>query len=92
MGARTAQGIATYWARLESLSPIQICDEVCVCRLDKTYQADNKRVTLNIVSSQKRLFVLEALSQNRCRVQVWTAPPTAMERELQVFLEDLLKT
>ena len=28
VGTRTAQGIATYWARLEPLSPTQICDEV----------------------------------------------------------------
>ena len=53
MGSRTAQGIATYWARLERLSPTQICDEVRFCRLDKTYKADVKRITLNIVSPEK---------------------------------------
>ena len=39
VGTRTAEGIATYWARLEPLSPTHICDEVPLCRLDKTYKA-----------------------------------------------------
>ena len=77
---------------LEPLSPIQICDEARFCRLDKTYKADIKRVTLNIVSPEKRLLVLEELSQTESERKCGRAPPTAKERELQVFLEDLLKT
>ena len=92
VGARTAQGIAACWARLEPLSPMQICDEVRFCRLHKTYKADIKRVTLNIVSPEKRLLVLEALSQTESERKYGRAPPTALERELQAFLEDLLKT
>ena len=56
----------------------QICDEVRFCRLDKTYKADIKRITLNIVSPEKRLLVLEALGQTeaernygRLRPQPW---------------------
>ena len=41
--ARTAQGTAAYWT--------QICDEVRFCRLDKTYKADIKRVTLGPTDS-----------------------------------------
>ena len=92
MGTRTAQGIATYWARLEPLSPTQICNEVRFCRLDKKYKADIKRITLNIVSTEKRLLVLEALGQTEAERKYGRSPPTAMERELQTFLEDLLKT
>ena len=44
-------------ADLEPLSLMQICDEVRSCRLDKSYKADIKRVTLNIVSPEKRLLV-----------------------------------
>ena len=55
-------------------------------------QADVKRITLNIVSPEKRLLVLEALSQTEVERKYGRAPPTAMERELQTFLEDLLKT
>ena len=91
VGARTAQGIATYWAQLEPLSPMQICDEVRFCRLDKTYKAD-KRIRRNIVSQGKRLLVLEALSQTESERKYGRAPPTAMERALQAFLEGLLKT
>ena len=43
VAATTAQGIAAYWARLEPLSPLQICDEVRFCGLDKTYKADISR-------------------------------------------------
>ena len=92
VGARTAQGMATYWARLEPLSPMQICDEVRFYRLDKTYKADIKRVTLNIVSLEKRLLVLEALNQTESERKNGRPPPTAMEKELQAFLVDMLNT
>ena len=89
-GARTAQGTVTYWARLEPLSPMQICDEVRFCTLDKPCKADIK--TLNIVSPEKQLLVLEALSQTESECNCGRVPPTAMEGELQAFLEGLLKT
>ena len=92
VGTRTAQGSTTYWARLEPLLPNQIFDEVRFCRLDKTYKADIKRITLNIVSPEKRLLVLEALVQTEAERKYERAPLTAMERELQGFLVDLLKT
>ena len=63
MGTRTAQGLSTYWAPLEPLVPKQIFDEVRSCRLDKTYKADVKRITLNTASPEKRPFVLEAFGQ-----------------------------
>ena len=58
----------------------------------KTYKADAKRITLNIVSPERRLLVLEALSQTESERKYGRAPPTAMDRELQAFLEELLKT
>ena len=67
---------------------MQVCDEVRFCRLDKTHKADIKRITLNIVSPEKWLFVLKALSQKEAERNHGRAPPTAMERELQTFLED----
>ena len=70
-----------FCARLEPLLPTQICDEVRFCRLDKTYKADVKRVTLNIVSPEKRLLVLEALCHTEAERKYGRAPPTAMERE-----------
>ena len=79
VGTRTATSLSTCWARLEPLSPDQICDEVRICRLDKTYKATVHRV-------------LEALGQTEAERKYGRAPPTAMERELQVFLEDLPKT
>ena len=54
--------------------------------------ADIKRITLNIVSPEKRLLALEALGQTEAEREYGRAPPTAMERELQGFLENLLKT
>ena len=78
VGARTAQGIATYWARLEPPSPTQMCDEVRFCKLDKTYKADIKIITLNIVSPEKRLLVLEALGQTEAERKYGWSLPTAM--------------
>ena len=91
MSPRTAQGHSTYWDRLVFLLPNQICDEVRLCRLHKTYKADVKRIKLNIVSPEKRLFVLVALGRTEEEPKYGRAPPTAIERELQTFLEDLLK-
>ena len=54
-------------------------NEVRFCRLDKTSNADIKRVTLNIVSLEKRLPVLEAVSQIESERKYGRAPPTAME-------------
>ena len=48
--------------------------------------------TLNIVSPERGLLVLEALGQTEAERKYGRAPPTAVKRELQVFLEDLLKT
>ena len=59
---------------------------------DRTYKADIKSITLNIVSPEKRPFVLEALDQTEAERKYGRAPPTAMESELQAFLDDLLKT
>ena len=70
VGARTAQSIASYCVRLELFLPMQICDEVRFCRLDKTHTADVKRVTLNIVDPEKRQLVLEAFSQLEAEWQV----------------------
>ena len=54
MGARTAQGTATYWARLEPLSPMQICDEVRFCFLGEA--APRSRSTQpNRVRAQVRM-------------------------------------
>ena len=67
----------------------------CRTRFDSassTYKGDIKRITLKILSPEKRLLVLGALGQTEAERKYGRAPPTGMERELQVFLEDLLKT
>ena len=79
VGTRTAQGLSTYWARLEPFLPNQIGDEVRFCKLNKTYKAEIKRITLNIVSPEKRLLVLEVLGQTEAERKYGRAPPTAME-------------
>ena len=53
VGARNGTAHGDFSARLEPPSPMQICDEVRFCRLDKTYKADIKRVTLNIPSAPR---------------------------------------
>ena len=44
------------------------------------------------MSPEKRLLVLEALGQTEAERKYGRAAPSAMEREPQTFLEDLLKT
>ena len=81
VGARTARRLTgPDWSRSHQCRFATRC---VFCRLDKTYKADIKRITLNIVSPEKRLLVLEALSQTERKCG--RAPPTATERELQTF-------
>ena len=47
---------------------------------------------MDIVSPEKRLLILEALGQTEAERKYGRGPPTAMERDPQTFLEDLLKT
>ena len=89
VGTRTAQGLSTHRARLEHL-PNQICHEVRYCKLDKTYTADIKRITLNNVSPEKRLLVLEALGQTEA-VRKYGPAHCYGTRATRV-VEDLLKT
>ena len=74
VGARTAQGLATYWARLEPLSPMQICDEVRFCRLEKTYKADIKRVTAGHCIPGEAAPRSRGTQPNRVIAQVRTGP------------------
>ena len=69
LGTPTAQGISSNWARLELFLPTQIWDEVRLCRLDKTYKADVKRITLNFVSPEKRSRSTRA-SRGRTQVRM----------------------
>ena len=69
VGARTAQGIAAYLARLEPLSPMQICTaqglSTCWARLEPLLPTHDEarfcrldKIALNIVSPENRLLLL----------------------------------
>ena len=69
------QGFSTSSARLEHLLPNQICDEARFCRLDETYKADVKRITLNIASPENGCSLPRSRStrSNRGRAQIRTS-------------------
>ena len=87
VGARTAQGIATYCPTGTALANADL-------RRGAFLQAGQNVQSRHQDSHapEKRLLVLEALSQTESERKYGRAAPTAMERELQAFLEDLLNT
>ena len=87
VGTRTAQSLRTFW----------------VCQTKSAKRSDSAEAPQDVQSrrrenhaehrvTEKRLLVLEALGQTEAERKYGRAPPTAMERKLQTFLEHLLKT
>ena len=79
MGARAAHGSASFWARLER----RVCDEVRLYRITRCQEG-------HVEHCGPREIVLEAFSQLEAEREYGRAPPTAVTRELQTFLEDVL--
>ena len=66
------------------------CDHARFCRVDRTYQSEQARITLSVDRSGVRDSVVSALQQLGAARKYGRAPPTLLARELQQWLDTLL--
>ena len=85
------QALATYSA----LSTEGKCDLIRFFKLNKCFRQDQVRITLSFAANTDaqnlRCKVTSALVQGGCEAKFGRAPPTNQERELQAWLDELLK-
>ena len=60
------------------------------CRLDRTYSADTKRITLSVRDSEWRTTINKAMEEAGWKRKYGRAPASFMEREMQQWVEELL--
>ena len=66
------------------------CDHARFCRVDRTYQPEQVRITLAVDRSGVRDPVVSALQQLGAARKYSRAPSTQLSRELQQWLDTLL--
>lgn len=92
VGERTLLKLKEWEARVEPLPWQEVCEEVLMCKISKTFEKDRRRLTMaiapNLVEERKALArALEELGWER---KYGRAPPSHTERELQDFLTNLV--
>ena len=95
VGQATAKQITELHSRMTALPWQEVAETVQFCRLSKTYKADTMRITLSFAPSADGLalkaLVARALQEKEWERRFGRAPRSHLERELQGFLERLLK-
>ena len=79
-----------YLRQLDGMSMDAKCDHAIFCRVDRTYQSEQARITLSVDRSGVRDAVVSALQQLGAARKFGRAPPTQLSRELQQWLDTLL--
>ena len=88
IGGANALVVDKFWAMLDAATADGEKHElVQFCRLDRTYAADKRRLTLAVRISELREALAGALTQLGAERRFGRAPPSFMERELQQWLE-----
>ena len=90
MGAANAVTLTGYLRQLDGMSMDAKCDHARFCRVDRTYQSEQARVTLSVDRSGVRDSVVSALQQLGAARKYGRAPPTQLARELQQWLDTQL--
>ena len=89
VGAATAKALADAKQTLGSMEMEDRLETVKMCRVDKMYDATKKRITFNISDGALRKTIISALNQTGAVHK--QAPASFMEREMQDWLEKLVK-
>ena len=79
-----------YFKQLDGMSMDTKCDHARFCRVERTYQSEQARITLAVDRSGVRDPVVSALQQLGAARKYGRAPPTQLSRELQQRLDTLL--
>ena len=87
VGAANAATLTGYLKQLDGMSMDTKCDHVRFCRVDRTYQSEQARITLAVDRSSVRDPVVNALQQLGAARKYGRAPPTQQPRELQQWLD-----
>ena len=61
-----------------------------MCRCEKTYQGDNRRIILALERCKARPWILSGLSQLGGVCKFGRAPRGGLEREMEAFLQTLM--
>ena len=71
----------------------EVAEQVRMFRLSKVYDKEKRRLTMSFAPTlaEQRKAVKGALDQLNWECKQGRAPPSHMERELQAFLEELVK-
>ena len=88
VGAANAATLTGYLKQLDGVDTK--CDHARFCRVDRTYQSEQARITLAVDRSGVRDPVVSALQQLGAARKYGRAPPTQLSRELQQWLDTLL--
>ena len=86
----TAVTLTGYLRQLHSMSMDAKCDHARFCRVDRTYQSEQARITLSVDRSGVRDSVVSALQQLGAARKYGRAPPTQLASDLQQWLDTLL--
>ena len=90
VGAANAATLTGYWKQLDGMNMDTKCDHARFCRVDRTCQSEEARITLSVDRSGVRDPVVSALQQLGAARKYGRAPPTQLSRELQQWLDTLL--
>ena len=90
VGAANPVTLTSYLRQLDGMSMDAKCDHARFCRVDRTYQSEQARITLSVDRSGVRDSVVSALQQLGAARKYGRAPPTQLARELQQWLDTLL--
>jgi len=74
------------------LPPEDKAEMVRVCRLDRTFRSDRKKILLHVERTPARVSLLGALRQTGAEHRQGRAPRSNLERELQEWLEAFSRT
>ena len=81
---------AWYLRQFDGMSMDAKCDHARFCRVDRTYQSGQARITLSVDRSGVRDSVVSALQQLGAARKYARALPTQLARDLQQWLDTLL--
>ncbi len=90
VGAANATTLACYWEKYQEMDNEEKSGQARYCRLAPVYDKTGMKVILNIESTGIRKELLSALQQLGGIRKYGRAPPGALEREMQKFLESLV--
>ena len=90
VGAANAVTLTGYLRQLDGMSMDAKCDHARFCRVDRTYQSEQARITLSVDRPGVRDAAASAPQQLGAARKYGRAPPTQLARELQQWLDTLL--